>query len=124
MTDKEIIKALECLFGCVDCRECLYSPRYEFPLCQQQVAKDTRDLINRQQAEIEQLKKKVEELSEVLSDSIRIKYKEVQSEAIEEFAEKVKANKNKLFNYIFSSRGFDEQIDNLVKEYEKGSEGK
>ena len=55
MTDNEIIQALECLFGCMDCRKCPYSPRYEFPLCQQQVAKDTLDLINRQKAEIEQL---------------------------------------------------------------------
>ena len=40
----------------------------------------------------------------------------IRFEAIKEFAERVKANKNKLFNYIYSERGFDEQIDNLVKE--------
>ena len=56
LTDEEIIKALECLFGCVDCRKCPYSPRYKFPLCQQQVAKDTRDIIIRQQAETLRLK--------------------------------------------------------------------
>ena len=56
ITDEEIIKALECLFGCVDCRKCPYSPRYKFPLCQQQVAKDTRDIIVRQQAETLRLK--------------------------------------------------------------------
>ena len=43
------------------------------------------DLINRQQAEIERLESKVEELSEVLSNSIRIRYSEAKSEAIEEF---------------------------------------
>lgn len=55
MTDNEIIQTLECLFGCVDCRKCPYSPRYEFPLCQRQVAKDTLDLITRQQAEYNDL---------------------------------------------------------------------
>ena len=54
--DEDIMKALECLFGCVDCRKCPYSPRYKFPLCQRQVAKDTRDIITRQQAEILRLK--------------------------------------------------------------------
>lgn len=58
MTDNEIIQTLECLFGHVDCRKCPYSSRYEFPLCQQQVAKDTFDLINHQKAEIERLKKR------------------------------------------------------------------
>ena len=56
MTDNEIIKTLECLCGnALNCRECPYSPRYKFPLCQQQVAKDALDLINCQQAEIEKL---------------------------------------------------------------------
>ena len=49
-------------------------------------------LITRQQAEIERLQKKVEELSEVLSDSIRIRYKEAKSEAVKEFAERLKEN--------------------------------
>ena len=57
MKDKDIIKALECLCGCaLKCRECPYSPRYPFPSCQRQVAKDTLDLITRQQAKIENLK--------------------------------------------------------------------
>ena len=54
LTDNEIIKALECLKGyAVKCRECPYSPRFKFPHCQQKVAKDALDLINRQKAEIE-----------------------------------------------------------------------
>ena len=36
------------------------------------------------------IKAEVEELSEVLSDSIRIKYKEAKSEAVKEFAERLK----------------------------------
>lgn len=39
-----------------------------------------------------------------------------EAEIIKGFAEIVKANKTRLFNYIYSARGFDEEIDNLVKE--------
>lgn len=48
------------------------------------------DLIIYQKIEIEKMNKKVEELSEVLSDTIRIRYAEAKSEAIKEFAEKLK----------------------------------
>ena len=108
MTDNEIIKALECLFGRVDCRECPYSPRYEFPLCQQQVAKDALNLINRLQAQnkelaetvhnltlekdalfdkVEELKAEVERLKEFIVETRRCD-KEIKSEAIKEFCEK------------------------------------
>ena len=43
---------------------------------------------------------------------------QIKAEAIKEFAEIVKANRRKLFNYIYSSKGFDEQIDNLLIEME------
>ena len=59
MTDKEIIKALDCLKGCaLPCRECPYSQANFFPLCQQRVAKDALDLIKRQQQDISTLKTK------------------------------------------------------------------
>ena len=79
MTDNEIKKALECLFGCVDCRECPYSPRYEFPLCQRQVAKDTLDLITRQQAEIENLKVENQSLR-TAANSLKMHYEKAQAE--------------------------------------------
>ena len=47
--------------------------------------------INQLETENKRLDKKVEELSEVLSDSIKIKVKEIKSEAIKEFAEKLKS---------------------------------
>lgn len=50
----------------------------------------TLQIVENLQSENERLKKKVEELSEVLSDSIRIRYKEVQSEAYKECLTKVK----------------------------------
>ena len=109
MTDNEIIKALECC-GC-DNYQCDNCP-YAYKTCT--VYKDSLDLINRQKAEIERLRKKIEELSEVLSDSIRIRYKEAKSEAIKEFAERLKRYSCRLKD------GHDMVdvicIDNFVKE--------
>lgn len=67
MTDNEIIKALECLcWNRSKCRECPYSPRYEFPLCQWQIAKDSLDLIKRQKAEADSAKAKIKICAEVI----------------------------------------------------------
>lgn len=67
MTDNEIIKALKCLcWNHSKCRECPYSPRYEFPLCQRQIAKDALDLIKRQKAENDSAKAKIEICAEVI----------------------------------------------------------
>ena len=65
--------------------------------------------------EIEKLTKKVEELSEVLSDTIRIRYAEAKSEAIKEFAERLKGISTQGFWETDAYVGV-EQIDNLVKE--------
>ncbi len=68
----------------------------------------------RRRIEIIILNKKVEELSEVLSDSIKIKAKEIKSEAIKEFVERLKKAKK---NSTMDSRICTvEMIDNLVKE--------
>lgn len=80
MSEKEIIKALECLCGyALKCRECPYSPRYAFPLCEQQVAKDTLDLITRQQEEIESLKVENQSLR-TGANSLKMHYEKAQSE--------------------------------------------
>ena len=50
------------------------------------------------------------------------KLKTAKAEAIKEFAEKVKENQRKLFNYIYSNDGFGAIIDNLVKEMVGGTE--
>lgn len=87
-------------------------------------------LINRQQAEIERLNKKVEELSDVLSDTIRIRYAEAKTEAYKEFAERLK-NKIKTECNPYGKPTFDydtsiaimRYIDNLVKEMESENNG-
>ena len=111
MTDNEIIKALECLCGvALKCRECQYSNRYQFPLCQQRVAKDTLDLINRQRAEIERLKIENQSLR-MAANSYKIHY----NEAVKEFAEKLKDD---WWHNAYYSEDVNvlDWIDNLVKE--------
>lgn len=97
MTDTEIIKALECLCGsALKCRECPYSPRYQFPLCQQQVAKHALALINRQKAEIERLTAMVEAAEDYLhplpfKNAFDEEILKAKAEAVKEFAEKLKS---------------------------------
>ena len=88
--------------------------RYFVDQVELSLVNETLELINRQQAENERLQKKVEELSEVLSESIRIRYKEAKSEAVKEFAERLK--ENKFTHRNFGQLVYVEDIDNLVKE--------
>ena len=133
LTDKEIIKALECCIkdDCINCpmdinQKCLSIYHHALDLINRQKSEiDSAkakieicaEVIERQDKEIERLQKKVEELSEVLSDSIRIRYKEAQSEAVKEFAERLKTeidirptHSKKQNECVFFL------IDNLVKE--------
>ena len=133
MTDKEIIKALECCpnaettidcktLGCPNAlkRECRYILDGDNDSFTDNIitgiCKDALGLINRQQAEIERLtinmnafglgmKKEKER-----ADTIR-------AEAIKEFAEGVKKlTERTTFADCWSEGGFLESIDNLVKE--------
>ena len=106
MTDKEIIKALEHCSGNGKCRDCSY---YKFHAeCLDILDKDVLALINRKQAEIERLNANFVKVNKIV--------KAIKLEAIKEFAEKVKDNQDKLFNYIYSEIGFCAQINRLVKE--------
>lgn len=109
MTDKELIKALENKINGSD--------------FQSYGDDDILDLIICQKAEIERLQKKVEELSEVLSDSIRIRYKEAKSEAVKEFANRLKEVSSEMvmmcdngtpisISYSISSK----KLDSILKE--------
>lgn len=67
MTDNEIIKTLECLWGGGDsCAECAYHKKYRFDECRKQVAKDALDLIKRQKSENDSAKAKIEICAEVI----------------------------------------------------------
>ena len=93
MTDKEIIKALEC---CCDeevvhfCSKCpMYIQDKENDFCQEDLAKKALDLINRQNAEIKSLTEKLEALGDPLQDA-QYKIAEQQAEIarLKEFIEK------------------------------------
>lgn len=112
-TDEEIIKNLECHINAEDCVSCEM-----FGCCEEIILTErVLDLINRQKAEIERLNKKVEELSDVLSDTIRIRYAEAKTEAYKEFAERLKQSTvtavvgNEIYA-VATSKG----VDNILKE--------
>ena len=114
MTDNEIIKALECCGNIVDstCKECAYHETYNAS-CVVRLMRNALDLINRQKAEIESLKHRKTEL--------QIRNQELQhekSEAIKEFAEKLK----NCFAISGDYLDIINIIDNLVKEMTEVSE--
>lgn len=124
MTDNEIKKALECcILG--DCQGCFYGDTDQRH-CKDDLMQNALDLINRLEAENRSLISDVnlyrQEVERLQIEQTIAKFEKnkdfanAKVEGVKEFAEIVKANKHKLFNYIYSSRGFDEQIDNLVKE--------
>lgn len=84
MNDNEIIKALECCISPVyeECKKC---PLYDDPTCRRELLKDTLDLINRQQAEIERLNNNVSAMAVTMRNSA----KATRSEARKEFAERL-----------------------------------
>lgn len=117
MTDKEMIKALECCLNTpVNCDNCAYT-KYPVRDCNKILIKDITDLINRQQAEIDILKSELNDCERKNYDlENRIVYTEativkIRAEAIEEFARKLKCGVSITSGIITS-----EDVDNLVKE--------
>ncbi|MBO5463772.1 MAG: hypothetical protein J6A49_10730 [Clostridia bacterium] len=128
MTDKEIIKALECcadLFDCIDC------PCKEFCGDLGKLQQNALDLINRQQAEKEVMQKYIDclksenhdynhateqlakENRQLQAEIERLlqKLQQPQTEAIKEFAERLKEEMRKYCGEIT-----EDDIDNLIKE--------
>ena len=108
MTDNEIIKALECCNrndygGCDDC------PFYHRCVNNERLSIFTLALINRQKAEIERLKGKVDMYEEERKYHFEMSRQRI-AEGIKEFAERIKLLNQE--NLII----WNEQIDNLAKE--------
>ena len=67
MTDKEIIKGLECCYQALCCEECPYNSKnnthscFEYEICNNVLMNDIIGLISRQEAEIEELKEALHE---------------------------------------------------------------
>ena len=127
MTDKEIIKALECCDYPTDdlCCECCFKDEYH---CTTVLNEATIDLIKRQQAEIE-MSANYKLLYEDLKDEnletikcIKQAIEEAKTEAIKEFAERLKESEIDIdvsFGYgreCYTKAVTTIEIDNLVKE--------
>lgn len=126
MTDNEIIKAFELCLKCEDfigCRECpaINNGHNTIPKCRLALFNNALDLITRQQAEIERLK-------EFIVETRRCD-KEIKSEAVKEFAERLKneiindtayacdsTQHSGYYDYQIKIGDIPEYIDNLVKE--------
>lgn len=85
MTDKEIIKALECLEGDTNCEDCAFHKKCKGKC----VFTATLDLITRQQTEIKSLQKEVSVARDAYI-SIQDRYEHTKSEAYKAFAERLK----------------------------------
>ena len=160
MTDNEIIKALE-YKSKVGCELCDLKPDIYCQTCNIGLLKQSLDLIKRQQAEIAELQRKnteleielkamrgaensykaeVERLQEVKEINLNAIKNDLpwfvlhlKSEAIKEFAERLKATdtadlvgeqyiNGEIYGYFYSD-AFERKIDNLVKEMTEVSNG-
>lgn len=126
MTDKEIIKALEiCGDDDAGCMECPFEKQY---FCRTTLSSNALDLINRQQAEIERLKNSYKQCAyerdvflrenpvemALLIDEQAEKLKTIKTEAIKEFADRLK---EKIGDSHFQNYGLAIlEIHDLVKE--------
>ena len=140
MTDKEIIKALECCFVNRSCTGC---SQYGKDCCIVQTGAKALDLINRQQAKIANLEielkamrgaansykaeverlqgcvKTEEEVRAIAKETIYNQIQSIKAEAVKEFAERL-IQKDGEMNHIF-----DDCADILVpEEYKKGRDEK
>lgn len=114
MTDTEIIKALESEIHLAEYVDSDYCSNVNL-----EIIKSALNLITRQQAEIESLKIFREYAEKRASDyrTMRDKYLNAKSEAVKEFAERLK---NSFFDNGYESPDvdFDYFVDNLLKDKE------
>lgn len=96
MTDEQIIEVLECCAHGEDCSNCLNKNSYSY--CMETMAPYALDLINRQKAEIADLKEEIAILKEERNWNREQYFKIVEEskaskrEVIKEFAERLKDN--------------------------------
>ena len=142
LTDNEIKKALGVCCTKIPCKECIYMGNKE--LCVAENTTAVLDLINRLQAENEELKREIEDLESVQEISPEAKYlvdtkadkvisllteinksqEQIKAEAYKECIEKVK-EKSAKYNWVSSGALLrteytigENTLDNLLKEME------
>ncbi len=108
-TDDEIIHSLKICMNDSDCSECIINPhKGNYGYCTSIAIKAALDLINRQKAELEDLREIVfMDRSEAI--------KNLKAEAIKEFAERLKP-KLSYYDEVY--------VDTLVKEMTEANDGK
>ena len=112
MTDNEIIKYLE---QAID----KYN-KNEIFVDNMRLDKLSLELIKQKQAEIEKLKIENKSLRSA-ANSYKIHYNEARAEAVKEFAERLKERQQTFIGDEYTYKFiYLIEIDNLVKEYEKG----
>ena len=110
MTDNDIIKALESEVKSAEYVESEQCDGGDLTLIRSAI-----DLINRQQAEIEELKIENKSLRSA-ANCYKLYYNEARTEAIKEFVEKLKKRYDNPVWYLGGSNGFFDNLDNFVKE--------
>lgn len=110
MTDNEIIKALECCktLNCVKCGR--IEDFKNASACLEKMIAEALDLINRQKADIERLNIRNKTLIDI-TKNYDWKFARAKSEAIKEFAERLKCGVPQETGVIRCA-----DVDNLVKE--------
>ena len=124
MTDKDIIKALECCGIKTDCKGCYFDTHESEDICAREIVKNAFDLLNRQKEEIEFLRKTIGKNDKKALDVTLEEIEKSRVEAIKEFAEQLKQTITNEINTYYNSNGGGyylaedviEDIDNLVKE--------
>ena len=124
MTDKDIIKALECCGIKTDCKGCYFDTHESEDICAREIVKNAFDLLNRQKEEIEFLRKTIGKNDKKALDVTLEEIEKSRVEAITEFAERLKQTIKNEINTYYNSNGGGyylaedtiEDIDNLVKE--------
>lgn len=130
MTDKDIVKALECCGIKTDCKGCYFDTHESEDICAREIVKNVFDLINHQKEEIEFLRKTIGKNSKKALDVTLEEIEKSRVEAIKEFAERLKQTITNEINTYYNSNGGGyylaedtiEDIDNLVKEMTDNAE--
>ena len=130
MTDKDIIKALECCGIKTDCKGCYFDIHESEDICAREIVKNALDLINHQKEEIEFLRKTIGKNAKKALDVTLEEIEKSRVEAIKEFAERLKQTITNEINTYYNSNGGGyylaedtiEDIDNLVKEMSVNAE--
>lgn len=117
MTDKEIIKALECCENDYHCCDC---PAKHIQFCDEQLPTFALDLINRQKAEIERLEKELMKCK-LEKEMLYNLGTEIKTVAIKEFADRLKdrltgIGRSTIYGNFEYGTIKSYEIDNLVEE--------